>query len=94
MEGCRSRDHNFVFGYPKELNQSMLPTESDIVNYSLHLRKEKINSAEWKQDIPGSEVARVVADHICDIWDNTGIPHFGQSNPQWMREKVDKLLIK
>ena len=57
MEGRRSTDLNYVFGYPREMPPITLPTESDIVSHSLFLKREKIASKEWKQNTPLGEIA-------------------------------------
>ena len=94
MDGRKSCDKNYFFGFPKVLETNQLPTDSDIVSHSLHLRKENINSGEWKQNIAGIEVARLIANDVCDIWDKTDIPHHGTLKPKLVRERVESLLNK
>ena len=72
----------------------MLPTDTDIVNHTQHLKREKMGLGEWRNNTPVSEIAKVVADSVCDVWDKTDIPHFGTQNPKWVREKVEKLLSR
>ena len=94
MEGRKSVDRNFLFGFPTVLSADALPTESDIVSHSLFVKKEKVNTKEWQHNTPSSEVATVVANDVCAVWDKTDIPHFGTHNPQWVKERVEKILKK
>ena len=96
MEGRRSTDLNYVFGYPRELPPNILPTESDVVSHSLFLKRERIASKEWKQNTPLGEIATKVTEDICELWSKTGIPHFGTSNRgrEWVIKKTEKLLTR
>ena len=94
MEGRRSTDLNYVFGYPREMPPITLPTESDIVSHSLFLKREKIASKEWKQNTPLGEIAAKVTEDICELWSKTGIPPFGTTNREWVKKKTEKLLTK
>ena len=94
MEGRKTIYRKFFFGSPQELNPNFLPSESDIVSHTQHLKREKNNSGEWKNNTPVSDIARVVANDLCCVWDKTDIPHYGTLNPKWVREKIEKLLNK
>jgi hypothetical protein len=58
------------------------------------LREEKLNTGEWKKNVSQSDVARVVAEDICGIWDTTNLPHIGTKNPKKVRERVERLFEK
>ena len=72
---------NYLFGFPKQFNPKVFPTESDMVSHSHFLKGEKISSGEWKQNTPISDVARVVADDVREVWAKTDIPCHGIQNP-------------
>ena len=91
MEGRRSTDRNFWFGYPSQLNPNKLPTESDIVSHSLFLKREKVASKEWRNNTPVGDIATKVADDVIVVWDKTDIPHYGRKT---VKEKIEKLLVK
>ena len=93
-EGRKSLNRKFFFGLPQEIDTNFLPTENDIVCHTQYLKKEKINSGEWKHNTPVSEIARVVANDVCSVWDKTDIPHFGKLTPKYVREKIEKILNK
>ena len=88
MEGRRSTDRNFLFGYPSELNTNVLPTEGDIVGHSLFLKREKVASKEWRNNTPVGDIARKVADDVIAVRD---IPHYGRKT---VKERVEKLIVK
>ena len=92
MDGRKNLHRKFFFGFPQNLNTNLLPTESDIVSHTQYLKKEKNNSGEWRNNTPVSEIARVVVEDLCAVWDKTDIPHYGTLNPKWVRERVEKLL--
>ena len=94
MAATRSADNVFIFGNPRELNSVRFPTHSDIVSHASYLRKENINSGLWKVNVSGSEVAKVVANHVCEIWNKTEIPHWGRENTKKVKEKVENILVK
>ena len=94
MEGRKSSDKNDIFGFPKKLSENVFPVDIDLVNHSSFLKKEKQNSGEWKQNTPISDVARAIANDICEVWDKTDILHHGIKNPKWVKEKVEKVLVK
>ena len=96
MDGRRSTDLNYVFGYPREMPPNILPTESDVVSHSLFLKRERIASKEWKQNTPLGEIATKVTEDICELWSKTGIPHFGTSNRgrEWVIKKTEKLITR
>ena len=94
MEGRRSSDNVFVFGFPKEFDQNNLPTNKDIVSHAMKMKRDKINVGEWRNNTAVSDVARAVANDVCEQWEKTDIPHHGTHNPKWVREKVEKLLTK
>jgi hypothetical protein len=92
MEGRKSLDRKFLFGYPQQLDPNYLPTDSDIVNHTQYLKKDKNNSGEWKHNTPISDIARVVANDVCSVWAKTDIPHNGTLNLKRVREKIEKVL--
>ena len=87
MKGRRSSDNNYVFGFPKELSPNKLPTESEIVSHTQFLKREKIASKEWKVTTSLSDIATKVTDDICNLWSQTGIPHLGSTNRDWVKKK-------
>ena len=94
MEGRKTLHKKFFFGSPQAFSHSLLPRDIDIVNHTQHLKREKIAIGEWKNQTPVGEIARLVAEDVCGLWDKTDIPHFGAHNPKWVKEKVEKLLNK
>ena len=92
MEGRKSLDTKFFFGFPQQLDINYLPTDSDIVDHTQHLKREKNNSGEWKHNTPVGDIARVVANDVCSVWDKTDIPNHGTLNSKWVREKIEKVL--
>ena len=89
MEGRRSTDNNFFFGYPQKLNPNNLPTDSDVVSHSLFLRREKIASKEWKTNVSIEVIAINVALDVIAVWSKTDIPQFDK---RWVIVKVEQLL--
>jgi hypothetical protein len=83
-----------IFGLPNKLCPTQLPTESDVVSHSYFLKNAKVNSGEWKQYTSVTEVARVVAEDVCELWAKTGIPWHGIANPRMVCRKVERLLNK
>ena len=94
MEGRRSTDRSYVFGYPKELSKTKLPTESDIVSHSQFLKREHIASKVWKTNTPLSQISIKVAGDVCALWSQTGIPHLGTNSRDWVNKRVEKLLLR
>ena len=92
MEGRRSKDGTFLFGFPKELDSSCLPTKADIVNHVLDLKKVKVSAGEWKNNTPNSQVLEVVCLDLARVWNRTRIPHIFLTNPGYGKQKIDKLL--
>ena len=41
-----------------------------------------------------SEVAKSVANKVCEIWDNTEIPHRGRGNIKSVKERIEILFVK
>ena len=53
-----------------------------------------MNIGEWQHNMSFTEVAIVVANDMCAVWDKTDIPHFGTHNLQVVKKKEEKILKK
>ena len=79
-------------GEAAKLGQGDLPTGLAIYAHYLHLRIEKRQSGEWKQNTSFGEAVRVVTCDVAAQWDKTGIPHILNSRDG--RRKISIFLTK
>ena len=94
VDGRKNCDNNIFFGFPQKLSDNVLPLDTDIVNHSHFVKKEKVSTGEWKQNVPLCYIARVVSDDICDVWAKSDIPHLGTKSPRYVTQKVEQILLK
>ena len=62
MEGRRSSDQNFRFGFPREFVGNVFPRDKDVVSHAQFLRRQNTNLGIWKQNTPDNIVSKAVAD--------------------------------
>ena len=93
MAGSRSQDKHFCFGFPSKLSQSQLPTKINLFCHSQFLRREKIASGEWLQNVSLNNVAKAVANDCAGIWNLTGIPHQYTFMEHYILQKI-KVIIE
>ena len=94
MKGRRSSDQNFAFGHPNELSENVFPKEKEIVSHAHFLRRKNCSLGVWKSNTSEQEVSKAVTRNICDIWDKTPIPHYGNKDIRYVERRVEKLLGK
>ena len=91
MEGLRSSDQNFCFGFPSEFVGNVFPRDNEVVSHAQYLRRKNTSLGIWKQNTPDNVVSKVVADNICAIWNKTEIP---QIDPKSVENKVERILAR
>ena len=91
MEGRRSSDQNFCFGFPSEFVGNVFPRDNEVVSHAQYLRRKNTSLGIWKQNTPDNVVSKVVAENICAIWNKTEIP---QIDPKSVENKVERILAR
>ena len=76
----------------KQLPDDVLPTELQIFQHYLHLRKVKTESGEWHTKVSMATRAKALMPDIAAVWSNFGIPHHlsGRKGEQ----RVERLLSR
>ena len=91
MEGRRSSDQKFCFGFPSEFVGNVFPRDNEVVSHAQFLRRKNTSLGIWKQNTPDNVVSKVVADNICAIWNKTEIP---QIDSKSVENKVERILAR
>ena len=83
MEGRRSSDQKFCFGFPSEFVGNVFPRDNEVVSHAQFLRRKNTSLGIWKQNTPDNVVSKLVADNICAIWNKTETETLAWSLPLW-----------
>ena len=79
-------------GEEEKLSKGNLPLRSQVFAHYLYLRRQKVESGEWKSNVSVNDAARAVKVDVQAQWEKTGIPHSldGQAGDR----KVERLILK
>lgn len=79
-------------GEEEKLSKGNLPLRSQVFAHYLYLRRQKVESGEWKSNVSVNDAARAVKVDVQAQWEKTGIPHSldGQAGDK----KVERLILK
>ena len=79
-------------GEEEKLSEGNLPVRSQVFAHYLYLRRQKVESGEWKSNVSVTEAARAVKVDVQAQWEKTAIPHTldGQAGDK----KVERLILK
>ena len=79
-------------GEEEKLSKGNLPLRSQVFAHYLYLRRQKVESGEWKSNVSVNDAARAVKVDVQAQWEKTGIPHSldGQAGDR----KVERLILR
>ena len=79
-------------GEEEKFSKGNLPVRSQVFAHYLYLRRQKVESGEWKSNVSVNDAARAVKVDVQAQWEKTGIPHSldGQAGDR----KVERLILK
>ena len=79
-------------GEEEKLSKGNLPLRSQVFAHYLYLRRQKVESVEWKSNVSVNDAARAVKVDVQAQWEKTGIPHSldGKAGDK----KVERLILK
>ena len=74
------------------MSKGNLPLRSQVFAHYLYLRRQKVESGEWKSNVSVNDAARAVKVDLQAQWEKTGIPH--SLDGQVGDRKVERLILK
>lgn len=86
------KQKHYMFGYPQKLPEGQLPTHFDIINFSLFLKRDKVATGEWKNNVDKLTVAKEVICPIVSVWEKLEIPHQFSYMSEYVIQKVVNIL--
>ena len=78
----------------KQLPEDVLPTEMQVFQYYLHLKKVNTESKEWPVGIPMHAKVKCILPDIANVWNKTGIPHIlcGRKGEDRLKRLISQIL--
>ena len=91
-------------GEEEKLSKGNLPLRSQVFAHYLYLRRQKVESGEWKSNVSVNDAARAVKVDVQAQWEKTGIPHSldgqagdkksGKADPKMQKNAKKQLKIE